>query len=387
MNWDFVAIVNLKGPPGDAAAMGKFAEIDQELAAHNARLNAQQAAVELLGETKVGQERISPNRVSFEDGHDRPFLIIEGLGSSPYFRGSDTPVTEPIAGDSFEFVDMDGRLIVAIDGLDTIPHFRGGEAQETHIIMLVGQSNSVGVGTPSPVGTNDPLPNLFTIPQTSAGGGAEVQAVEPLSHPFNTPQAGTIGHGWTVARQYALEHPSVRVIVMPLARTGSGFFYSTTDTYTWAPSREGEAGKINLYREAITRTNEAASRYEGVVRVAMIIWHQGEADAMGDTTQTAYANELDALITGFRTNITGAAEAPFILGQLGHEFREVRQEGTVAQINAAHLDTPNRVSRTAVALAPPAGYMQADNTHFTGLGQKLLAQSFIDARLSAYFNV
>lgn len=402
MAW--VTIANLKGAPGDAAALGRFEEIDAILAQHANRMDGIDDRLDdvdqtvataredfesedrRLDEEKIGQERIPPNRLEFEDDHGRPFLVVEGLDTAPHFRGSDTPTTEPITGDSFELVDVDGRHILAIDDLSTNPHFRGGAEQETHFIILAGQSNEVGVGTPSPVGTNDPLSNLFTIPQTTAGGGAEVQAVEPLSHPFNVPTAGTIGHGWTVARQYALEHPNVRVVILPLARTGSGFFYSTS-AYTWAPSRAGEAGITNLYTEAIARANEAISRYEGVTRVAMFIWHQGEADSMGSIPRTQYEPELDALIAGLRSNITGASGAPFVLGQMGYEFREVRLEGTVAEINAAVLDTPNRVPGTAVALAPPAGFMQTDNTHFTGHGQKLLAQSYIDARLSAHFNV
>lgn len=337
------------------------------------------------------------DRLEVRDEWGEPVVTIEDLSSNPYIKGSPTPIAEYVEGDSFELRDDFGGLIFAIDDLYINPRLRGSTAaggdtglnkeMETHFIILAGQSNSMGVGTPSPKGTNDPLDNLFVIPQRGSEKDQKVIAVEPLSHPYNNPTANSIGHGWTVARQYALEHPNVRVVILPLAMSGAGFFYSSNSAYTWAPSRIGEAGMTNLYTEAVDRATHAINQYEGTRRVALILWHQGEADAVGNTTKTQYEDELKSVINGFRSNIPFAKDAPVVIGQTGWEFRNVRRPGTWEEIDAAHKNMPNLVSGTAFAEAPPQGYMNSDNTHFTGLGQKLLAQSMIQKIQAATYNI
>lgn len=335
-------------------------------------------------------ERAAERVIIFEDDYGFPVAVVDDLNDAPHFRGSDTPTSTSIPEDSVEFTDVLGHVLFAVDDIRTDPHLRGsvsgGSFLETHFIILAGQSNSMGIGTPSPVGTNDPVGNLRTVPQRGSGTGVEVLAVEPLAHPYNNATAGTVGHGWTVARQYALEHPNVRVVILPMAASGTGFFLDSTG-YTWAPSRVGEAGIINLYSETIAKCNTAIATYTGTKRVAMILWHQGEADAVGGTTQAAYEAELDALIAGFRTSITGATGTPFIVGQLGWEFRNVRMPGTYVQIDAAHVATPSRVTGTAFAPAPPQGHMLVDNTHFDGLGQKLMAASMLNVIQDAHYNL
>lgn len=321
----------------------------------------------------------------------RSLLAVEDVEGAPYFAGTQPLQAEKIARDSLEWWEG-SRLLAAIDDLSGTPHLRNGGSgggvgfTETHFVILVGQSNAVGPSTPSPVGTNNPLPNLFMIPQRGEGAGSEVPAIEPLQHPYSNAATNTVAHGWTVARQYALENPGVKVVILPMANNGTGFFLDSTG-YTWAPSRAGEAGIQNLYSLTISKCNTAIAQYSGVTRVAMFLWHQGEADAVAGTTKAAYEAELDALITGMRTSITGAANAPFVVGQLGWEFRNVRMPGTHAQIDAAHKGTPARVKRTAFAPAPGEGLMAPDNTHFTARGQKLLAKSILDVLPDALYNL
>jgi len=391
MAW--VVIANLKGAPGDAAALGRFEDIDDALAALNVRSDVLDGRVDVIEATGVTSTNIPGDRVEFADELGQPFLAVESLSNNPYLKGSPTPILEPASSDSFEMVDELGNIVFAIDSLSNGPHLRGGSGgggssfTETHFVVLVGQSNSVGFGPPIPQGTNNPLPNLFTIPQRGTNIGSQQVATDPLTHPYADPSAGTAGHGWEVARDYALANPGIRVVILPMAMAGSGFFYSSQANYTWAPSRVGEAGMTNLYTEAISRCNAAIAMYAAPKRVAMFLWHQGEADAVGNTTQSQYEAELKLLIDGLRTNISGGASAPFIIGQLGWEFRNVRQPGTWAQIDAAHQAIPAQVLGTAFAPAPGQGYMLPDNTHFTGHGQKLLAQSIISVIQDAHYNI
>lgn len=384
MAW--VVIANLKGAPGDAAALGKFEEIELVLADH-------QSQIDVIDRDMVRTDYVVDNVFAFQDRMGKDFMRVMDLYKAPYLEGSTPPNTENLpesSGDSFEVTDMFGHVLFAVDDMTTNPHFRGSSGAgftETHFIFGVGQSNSVGIGTPSPVGTNNGLPNLFTIPQRGPNVGSEIKATDPLYHPYADPVAGSVGHVWTVARQYALDNPGIRVVVIGLAKSGSGFWSPGDTAYSWAPSREGEAGITSLYRDAINKANSAMATYTGTKRVAMFVWHQGEGDAVGETTQAQYETELTALIAGFRTEITNAADSIFLIGQTGWEFRNVRMPGTYAQIDAAHQNMPNLVTGTAFAPAPGQGYVMPDDTHFTGQGQKLLAESFISVQQDAYYNV
>lgn len=321
--------------------------------------------------------------LEFLDDYQQVHLAVDDVIYAPRIRGSYAPSVELIGPSGIEVVDAYGYVIETYADSES-----GGVGgfRETHLIALTGQSNMKGANGPVPTGSNDPLPNLFTVPQTGSSQGTLVQAVEPLVHPYGA-TSGTRGPGWAFARKYALAHPDVRVVIVPCAVPGTGMWGS--EPFSWAPSREGEDGINNLYVGAITRVNQAVA-LTGASRVAAILWHQGERDSTlgstGNGTPGAqYAAELDAVVAGFRARMTGAVEAPFLVGQLGLEYRQTAG-GTVAEINAAHEGIVNRVSGTGFAPAPPAGYMAADQVHFTGEGYELLADAYWDAYRPALYN-
>lgn len=345
---------------------------------------AQQALIEQIPEMGIvtAEEGYA---LEFLDDYQQVHLAVDDVSHAPRLRGSRSPSAELIGVEGLEVVDANGYVIERV-GLSS---GGGGDAlfRETHVIVLAGQSNMKGANGPLPPGSNEPLPNLFTVPQTGSSQGTLVQAVEPLVHPYGA-TSGTRGPGWPFARRYALEHPDVRVVIVPCAVPGTGMWGS--EPFSWAPSREGEAGINNLFVGAITRVNQAIT-LTGATRVAAILWHQGERDSTlgstGNGTPGAqYIPELDAVATGFRSRITGAAQAPFIVGQLGYEYRQTAG-GTVTQIDAAHQGIVDRVPRTGFAPAPPQGYMASDDVHFTGEGYELLADAFWDAFRPALYNV
>lgn len=341
------------------------------------------AEIEIHG--LVSAQNLDADKFEIADSFGGVLLSVDDINGYPFFTANPGVRTEPLESDSFEVTDDFGNVLWAIDNLSTLPVLRGGE-RETHFIISAGQSNPEGQGGPIVTGTNNTLSNLLTVPQRGPEAGQHVLAADPLWHPYNDARTGKIGHVVTVARQYALDNPDVQVVILPMANSGTGFFLDSTG-YTWAPSRVGEAGIQNLYSLTIEKCNASIAGFTGPSRVAAILWHQGEADAVAGTTQETYRTELAALIAGFRANITGAAEAPCIVGQLGWEFRNVRQPGTWAQIDAAHQQIPSTVLGTAFAPAPGEGFMLPDNTHFTAHGQKLLAASILNVLPDAYYNL
>lgn len=326
-----------------------------------------------------------------------PPLVAESIAADPTpanaaaaavddaLGDADIVATEVIPEDVAEFRAEDGSIIFAVDDIYGTPHLRGSKTYtETHLIVAAGQSNSYGVGGPTPDGTNTSLGNLFTIPQSGEESGSLVPATDPLAHPTGAASVGNRGHAVRFGQLYAAAHPGVRVVIVPVAQAGTGF--RSDATISWAPAREAEVN-VSLYRDAIDATNAAAAMFAGVVRVAAVLWHQGEDDAVALTTSAQYSSDLDALISGFRAEMANAADVPFIVGQFVEEFISVRAEGTVAEIDAVHQATPGRVLRTGFASNPGSGYAKTDNTHYDGHGQWLLAQSYWDAYLSSLYNL
>lgn len=345
---------------------------------------AAEAAVEqaLADSNVVTSESLARASVELRDERGHVVLAVDNVSSDPRLRGSTAPSARVIPGDYLEVTDRNGYVVYRAGtggGSDDGTAFR-----ETHIIPVVGQSNAWGRGDPIAPGTNDVHPQVFTIPQQGASTGMVIPAVDPLAHPFSGISTGMRGFAVRFARLYANAHPGVRVVLVPSA-TGTTGFFGGNSSYTWAPSRVGESGVTNLYADAIARVNSAVSAFPGIVRVPVILWHQGESDAADNVTATNYRTEFENLIAGMRAGITGAADAVFLVGQMAAEFRS--DASGAAAIDGVHSATPGRVTRTGFAPAPPVGNTKADRIHFNGAGQWQLAASYWDAYDQALYNL
>ena len=71
---------------------------------------------------------------------------------------------------------------------------------------------------------------------------------------------------------------------------------------------------------------------------------------------------VDAAIAGLRSDIAGAANLPFVFGQIG-TFLSPASFPTRDAVNAAIADTPNRVANTAVASSAGLSAI-ADGVHY-----------------------
>lgn len=344
---------------------------------------AEAAVAQALADAHVVTTKtVTQSTIDFRDANGMPVLTVENVAGRPRLKGSMAPDAEYIPGDTIEVVDRNGMVVWR--GLGSSDS-TSGAFRETHMIPIMGQSNACGVlASPIAPGTNDPVPNLFAVSGT--GATALFKAVDPLPFPFAT-YPGTRGFAVAFARRYALENPDVRVVLVPTAVSGSGFRYSSVSTHTWAPAREGEAGTINLYRQAINLVTQAAGLVSGPVKVPVILWHQMESDAVGETTAAQYAADLADLIAGCRAEMPGATDAIFLVGQTAWEFRNVRKPGTYAAIDSVLRALPDNTRRTGFAPAPGEGYCNPDYTHFTGHGQWLLHDAYWTAYESARYNL
>lgn len=230
------------------------------------------------------------------------------------------------------------------------------------VILLAGQSNMSGRGVPFDTATTDPADTR--VYQFGSDGRIIALATEPLDM-HDTPTG--IGPGLGFARWYASRIATGRrVLLVPTAHGGTGFRAGTLRwTTTHTPAED------NLYLQAIRQTREALAAAGPGSRLTAILWHQGEFDAVTQAGADAYQANLDALITGFRTEL---GTVPFILGQMVPDHLTTAYR---AQVDAIHADTPNRVTGTAYAAGITGSYI--DGTHYAALGQRFLARSMFEA--------
>jgi hypothetical protein len=270
--------------------------------------------------------------------------LSSNTAQSPTFTAPDEVSAQTL---SFSLVVNDGTNDSAPDNVD-VGVLSNGVTVGYDVILLIGQSNMVGR-----TGPIDPALDATDSRIKQYGSNRQVLEVaqDPLDHLDET--ANTVGPGLSLAKHYADNYLASgrEVLLVPAADGGTSF-----GTGFW---RDGGTG----YTNAIARANEALSL--GVdTRIVMMAWHQGESDMA--MTEADYASDLDVLIGGFRSSITGATDCPFIVGEVSPSSAQYG-----AGVAAALLDTPNRVS-TAGYVSTSDLPLSGDNLHFSASSSRTL---------------
>ena len=237
------------------------------------------------------------------------------------------------------------------------------------IVLLAGQSNMSGRGTPFSREL-DPLD-----PRIDQWGTHGRLGIKPATEPLDMHDVPSgIGPGLQFARWYAAARPAPqrKVLLVPTAHGGTPLS-SDDSPLGW---RWGVPG--NLAENAVTQTLAAKRSADAVPgttnRIVAILWLQGETDGDRLTPSETYRADLDALIAGLRRALD-APEAPFIVGTMAPEYLST---GTRAHIDVVHRDTPNRVARTDVAVAP-IGMTHDDGNHFNAAGARFIGRAMFEA--------
>ncbi len=231
------------------------------------------------------------------------------------------------------------------------------------IYLMAGQSNMVGQGV-SADGLQD-----FNDPRVFQFGGAAKDpryrtiflGNDPAHHEegVNNKKVSPIfSFGRTMALKTAR---SRRILLVPVAHSGTALINNL-----W-----GVGGK--LYENAITQANLAiqAAKAEFIESdFKGIVWLQGEQDF--NATQNVYAKALDDMVMGFRSRITGAEKAPFVVLQMLPAWIAK----TNGNVDRAHQNTPNRLEYSAFVPAPTDPKCgNSDNIHFSAIGSRIIGRN------------
>jgi hypothetical protein len=237
-------------------------------------------------------------------------------------------------------------------------------SQGYDVIVLLGQSNMGGRGTPVNATLDPPHPLIFQMKGKAPDKGTIIAAAEPLD---NVEASSGIGPGFQFARQYVAAglNGGRKVLLVPCAQGG------TPLTRAAAPTWRTDT-RNSLYDNAIAQT-AAAAAVPGA-RVVAALWVQGETDGDLNASGSLYTTQLTALIAGIRS-AAGRTDLPFIIGQMVPEYLST---GTRREIDAAQAALPAAIPRVAFVPGPANGNL-GDGSHYSRDGQERLAESMAGA--------
>jgi hypothetical protein len=226
------------------------------------------------------------------------------------------------------------------------------------VILLAGQSNMVGWsggGVNSAIDTTDP--RIRCWPGTGPNLGQIILAADPLPH-RELRGINDIGLGMTFAREYVKTIPFNRSVLLVCAALGGTGFIGNR----WNPGND-------LHSWAVSAVNQVLGLDPSNKFVA-ILWHQGEAD-VGNSN---YQSQLDAGLTAFRAQITGAANVPIITGDfveawVGTESDRIATQNIIRQTN---IRLPGIAHASATGTTGPIG----DPLHFSAADCRVMGKRY-----------
>lgn len=236
------------------------------------------------------------------------------------------------------------------------------------LVLAIGQSNMSGRGLPVPPPAA-PDDRLLQFPRVGPAAGSLIPAADPLAMPDDP--VG-IGPALGFARRLRRRDPGATVVVVPAAVGGTALSTDAVNGWRW-----GIPGNLADLAVQQTRSALAAARAahpDAVVRVAAILWLQGESDALERTPGETYRADFEALVHGVRGAVD-APDAPFLVGQLAVEGMAI---GTHREIDRAHREVVRDLPRMAFARAPRRRH-RGDRVHFTAAGQRIIARRLFRA--------
>lgn len=196
------------------------------------------------------------------------------------------------------------------------------------VFLLIGQSNMAGRGT-----VEDPdrqtTPGVYAL--TADGGWA--LARDPLH--FDKPRVAGVGPGLAFGKAMRAARPRRLVGLVPGAVGG-------TSITRWVPGGYDDVTDTHPYDDAVARAHAVLD--EQGVRLAGVLWHQGESDSRRMTADE-YETRLVDLVGRLRAEF-GDPDLPFVAAHLAPYY--VAGHPGATTVNDAIDRLTARLPRTAV---------------------------------------
>lgn len=221
------------------------------------------------------------------------------------------------------------------------------QKKETHIFILMGQSNMSGYGE---ILLEDKIPvdNIFIIPTK----GGEKYEWQPAAHPLhNRLSSDRFGLGLPFSKEYLKKHPNVIIKLIPVAWGGAGIdnLNKGTDTYNDGISKALFAQK------------------EGEIKG--VLWHQGESDTVNEELANSYESKLHQFIFDLRADLN-APNLPFVVGNLAEFYSKGKDHNApervkrIDQVKKTLRDLPSKVKYTGFVESSDCKSIDQHMVHF-----------------------
>lgn len=221
------------------------------------------------------------------------------------------------------------------------------EKEETHIFILMGQSNMAGYGELLPKDTI-PVDKVFLIPTKAK----EPYIWQAAAHPLhNRLTSDRFGLGLPFAKAYLQKHPNVTIKLIPAAWGGAAIDDLNRGTDT--------------YNDAIKKALFAQNKGE----IKGVLWHQGESDTVTEELANTYETKLHQLINDIRTDLN-LTELPFVVGNLaefygtGKDHNSTERIKKINQVKNALKNLPSKVKYTGFAESSDCKSIDQHMVHF-----------------------
>jgi Carbohydrate esterase, sialic acid-specific acetylesterase/Concanavalin A-like lectin/glucanases superfamily len=218
-----------------------------------------------------------------------------------------------------------------------------------------------------------------------------VSGKDPLIHPEAGSKPTAVGLGMSFAKAY-LEHliatgsPNRKVLLVGGAWGGTSFVENVPGLgYRWLVTSNPAVGG-DLYRSSVVRANSAVSRAIAEEPSSVfkgILWHQGESDLVKGGAN-AYAAKHKDLMLAFRSQISGAVNAPIVVGEMTPCFwsqcessvQTVSMADRNIMLNYLHGISTQLPGSAWVSSAGLQGNGEGDQIHFNRVSQRELGRRY-----------
>lgn len=240
------------------------------------------------------------------------------------------------------------------------------------VVLLLGQSNMQGCGLPFDPVIDVELDGIDQLAGSGPRAGRVIAASEPLCHVESVRVDGrpAVGPGFEFARQLWLGQQAGRKVLLVPAALGGTSITGNAD-YSWDP--DNTTARTNLFRRAL-ETGKQALELNPHNRLAAILWHQGEADAVLGASESWYRSKLLQVIDQLRAAL---GPAPFLIGSMVPEW--LPDDPGRRGIEAAHRSIPALRQQTAFVEGPAGAGQDTGQIHYSASGARELGLRFYRA--------
>ena len=159
-------------------------------------------------------------------------------------------------------------------------------------VILSGQSNARGQGTPFPSGYTGNIPNCKIFNGTTF---ETLNGSVTNNNQFGQPQ-GTYGTEMSLLKDLSTRYKTVYCMKYAVGGTGLASVAQGGDSSNWNTATVG-----GLYSSLVTYINSAKVLLPSNCQTLGLIWYQGEADGKTSTLADLYYSNLSSFVTSLRT--------------------------------------------------------------------------------------